>query len=190
MMSVLEMSEKWLECGFLDEAGVRILYDRFQDSDDKNQEHYRFSAFLGALKSADLTNSPDFAENYLGLATIDPDQTMARGALESLLESPVITTAQNKAFQGRPEFSDRYLQRAADRRLIFEALHKITANHELCPSLFSRCLISNDAYLQRLLLEAEGITLNAEQLATLAKDGAARALRNIAASQLKRASTL
>jgi hypothetical protein len=47
---------KWLEYNFIDESFLLNRHELFIDSDDKNTEHYRESAFrqanFGALRSA------------------------------------------------------------------------------------------------------------------------------------------
>ena len=117
MLVRLGFVSEWWEYGFLDDESLQSLYGEYQTSHDKNTEHYRYGAFLRSLEKDSLTKNVDFAEAYTRLCQLDPDLTMAKSALESLLRSFAITLEQVKALKMLPEFSDFHLQLAAERRL-------------------------------------------------------------------------
>ncbi|MES2462477.1 MAG: hypothetical protein V4671_17990 [Armatimonadota bacterium] len=184
MLSQLGFADEWWQYGFLDETSLRYMFDQFQSSDDKNREHYRYGAFRRSLELSSLTERPEFIEQYMILAQLDPDRGMAKSALESLLRSWAIPIEQVKSLRVMPEFSDHHLQAAAERREIIAAINDAQKATQPSSELFCRCIAASDSSVQHSLLQR--LHLDNAQLEALKSEGVTCAIRNIATSQLKR----
>jgi hypothetical protein len=68
----LEFSEDWFDGGFASSEKLIDLWADFQNSDDKNKEHYRWRAFKNYLENHNSINENKLRELYR-LGEIDAD---------------------------------------------------------------------------------------------------------------------
>jgi hypothetical protein len=110
LLATFDFPDEWIKFRFVDESYLQNLYEQYLNSDDKNQEHYRYRAFQDVLESEALTNRPEFLEHYLRLAELDPDFGMAKAALYNLLFSKAVTITQRATLRKTSLFSDKRFQ--------------------------------------------------------------------------------
>lgn len=68
----LEFSEDWFDLGYVPSEKLVELWTDFQNSDDKNKEHYRWRAFKNYLENQNSINTNNLRELYR-LGEIDAD---------------------------------------------------------------------------------------------------------------------
>src|SRR5689334_12768521 len=83
-MKILGYSSQWLDSGLINKQFLMDQLDEYQSSEDKNTEHYRYTAFQDILKT-NTTLSDNTLEMYIELASIDEDHAMGKSALGDLV---------------------------------------------------------------------------------------------------------
>jgi hypothetical protein len=171
---MLQLSDGWLELGVLTEEQLASLAQEFAVGDDPNPEHYRYRVFREYLESRRPLPA-DTAEALYELGAADPDRAMGQAMMHDVVNLPECpeTVREKAAASG-----ERHLARLVHRkRLLARADAGLTAE------VFEECLAAGDAVVQRELLARAA--LSREQLEQLAADGGNRAVRNLAAAQLR-----
>ncbi len=170
---LLQFSDRWLQLGVLTEDNLLALGREYEVSEDKNTEHYRYRVFSTYLASH-RPLSREMAEAFYELGSVDPDRTMGEAMMSDvvgLAECPAEVL--EKALASR----EKHLVKAARRRMLLTEL-----NSGLTADIFARCMESQDAVIQREMLNRP--ELSREQLEQLEASGSSRAIRNIAAERL------
>jgi hypothetical protein len=178
----LGYTQKWIDYGFLDRKALGEQILEFESGHGPNPEHYRFRRFLSVLESrASLTGKE--IDQYVELALEDPDQAMGRSALIELIRWPGLQEPEyERLAASHTGLQDVVLRRALTRaRLI-----RILAKSDLAADDCDLCIRQGDSVVQRRLLERA--RLSREQLEYLKSHGRNRAIRNMAASMLRRRS--
>lgn len=68
----LQFSEDWFDLGFVSSETLIELWADFQNSDDKNKEHYRWRAFTHYLENQNSISESNLTELYrLGETDVD-----------------------------------------------------------------------------------------------------------------------
>ncbi len=88
----LGYTSKWLDYGLLDPAELEAQFRAFLAGEDTNTEHYRFASFRRILTGGPLSDTR--VEQFLELATLDPDRVMATSALYELCSYLPLTERQ------------------------------------------------------------------------------------------------
>ena len=116
--SELGYPKAWLDFGLLEAPLLADQLARFHAGEDRNLEHYRFAAFQRLLRRRVLTD--ELIDQYVRLAELDPDRTMATSALCGLLDHPALTDAQlvrlGPVVQGNCVLEKRYQRVLVSRR--------------------------------------------------------------------------
>jgi hypothetical protein len=171
---LLQFSDSWLMLGLLSEDKLCKLGHEYEQSDDKNTEHYRYRIFQEYL-SSHRPLSASMAEALYELGAEDPDPVMGGAMMRdivSLAECPVNLLEKASAS------GEKHLVKAAKRRTLLSEL-----SSRLTAEVFTRCLESRDAIIQWELLGRS--ELSRKHLEQIAESGANRAVRNVAAERLR-----
>lgn len=179
-LAELRFSPQWLEYEFLDEQFLLDLFDRYQRSDDRNTEHYRYAAFRSVLKKRQAMNDTEI-DRYVELAQIDEDHGMARAALHDLLVWSGLTKQQYQQLCALPAYAKPTFQKVIRRRQIIEEIHSA---EQLTDEAVDRYIVSGDSVVQEALLIKPNISQ--QHLEMLAERGTARRIRNMAKNELRR----
>jgi hypothetical protein len=170
----LQFSDRWLQLGLLTEDELGRLGREYEVSEDKNTEHYRYSAFCKYLTSHSPL-PPTMAAALYELGLEDPDQVMGAAMMRDIvgLEECPAELLEKALTSG-----ENHLVKAASGRKLLAELNSV-----LTEDVFARCLENGDAYIQRELLARSELTRS--QLEQLAETGCNRAVRNMAAVRLR-----
>lgn len=177
----LGYTQKWIDYGFLDRKALEEQILEFESGHDPNTEHYRFRRFLSVLQSRASLTSQEI-DQYVELALEDPDQTMGRSALVELIRWPGLREPEQERLASHAAFQEALLRRALTRARLIRILETSDLTADDC----DLCMRQGDSVVQRLLLEKA--RLSRDQLEYLKDHGSSRAVRNMAASRLRRRS--
>lgn len=177
MLAKLGYSRAWIEYGVLDQGFLEEQSKQYDISADKNSEHYRFAAFRAFLMTK-VALSDALIDRYIRLAQLDEDQVMAQAALLVLVEWPALSDSQLDLLSKHSAFTSPISQHHIERVRLLRQLKLSLITDEL----FGRCIVSQDATVQRQLVERQDISR--AQLELLQERGANMAIRNIAKRQL------
>jgi len=181
MLTKLGFDARWLEYGLLDEQFLRELSERFDTSDDKNIEHYRYAAFYAVLMNSDALDDT-LLDRYIHLAQLDEDLGMARSALIELISWRRLSDNQFEHLSKHPAFADPYIQRIVEKKV--RLLRQLGSSDPLTDELFERCLASRNRRVQEVLLIRSDISR--QQIEVLSQQGCGKAIRNMAKQRLNR----
>ena len=173
LLNTLHYSAEWLDSGFLNIALLRKQSAVYQSGADRNTEHYRCAAFSEVLKARSEISDSEIAQ-YIRLAQIDNDWSLARAALCDLLLWSGLSLAQFDDLACHPAFAKPLFQKLLLRRRLLDALNQ----SPVTPETFELCLASEDGEVQPKLVSLPTLTL--EQLEILESQGRNRAIRNTA----------
>lgn len=177
-LKLLDYDRRWLVYGFLSFEKLACQHETFESSDDQNTEHYRYASFRRILDTSLSLANGELAQ-YIELAELDPDRTMAEAALANLLTWPGLSPEQFEHIATHPAFQSDWHQRLVRRR-------RLTLSIETGPisdALVERCIANKDRMIQELLIAAREIT--SQQLDRLVREGCNRAVRNLARQRQK-----
>jgi hypothetical protein len=177
ILDKLKYSQQWLDYGLLDEAYLLAQGIRFDASDDKNTEHYRYDAFKAILSERTVLDDA-ILENIVHLSQLDADQGMGQAALILLVDWPNLTDLQLDLLYTHPAFSSPVVQRRIQRVHLLRQLRTSGLTNEL----FDSSILSRDEVVHRELLGRQDISR--QQLERLREQGANKAIRNIAKQRL------
>ena len=93
MLSRLDYSQKWLDCGLLTESMLTEQIKELDSGDDDNTEHYRYRTLTNYLNFQSSFDDPTL-RNIIELLRNDPDKSMASSATILLLKSKGLTNEQ------------------------------------------------------------------------------------------------
>lgn len=175
-LKLLGYDRRWLTYGFLSLEELARQHETFESSDDQNTEHYRYAAFRRILDTSLSLANGELAQ-YIELAELDPDRTMAEAALANLLTWPGLSQEQFEHVAMHHAFQSDWHQRLVRRRRLTLAIE----TGPISDALVERCLTSKDPIVQTSLIAARGIT--SQQLDRLLREGCNRAVRNLARQQ-------
>lgn len=80
----LEFSQEWVDLGIITPAKLDQLEAEWATGEDKNTEHYRWSAFLDFVKSKELLDE-ETAKALYSLGANDPDGAMGGSIMAHIL---------------------------------------------------------------------------------------------------------
>src|SRR5690349_20670225 len=121
ILRLLGYAESWLTFGFLSDDDLRTQRDAFTTSGDRSTEHYRYRSFCAFLSGRSSISDEELAR-YIELADLDPDQTMAGGALADLLRWRGLTHEQFEHLATHRSYQVDFLQRLVHRRRLLKAI--------------------------------------------------------------------
>jgi hypothetical protein len=176
MLAVLHYDFKWLDYQFIDKQSLVKQISQYENGVDENKEHYRYLSFCKLLDRSVIDDV--MIDRFVELALLDEDQTMSDAVLAELVRHPGLTANQLSYLKTHPAFASQSLQNIVEQSQLLREL----SSSELSDDLFSRCVLSSNAAIQRKLLKDARISK--EQLQTLSNYGANRAIRNLATRQL------
>lgn len=175
--ALLGYNRLWIDYGFLSPEYLLQQKVFFDESGDKNTEHYRYRAFSDYLHGKPCLTDTAF-DHYLQLALLDPAPLMAGSALSDLFKSIDLTEQQfdrlSKAILAFGDWAGKIvLRHSLLRKLRTEAFND---------RLFRECMEHGDSFVQQKLLNLA----NREQLEELANQACNRQIRNMAKVELRR----
>lgn len=92
-LSTLGYDSKWLKYGILTFEMLQTQFEKYNQGEDTNAEHYRYVSFKFFLENKKSIEDIDL-EHFIELAMIDKDQIMAGAALTDVFKSIVLTDSQ------------------------------------------------------------------------------------------------
>jgi hypothetical protein len=182
-LATLRYKSAWREWEFISEEKLRKQWEAFRSGIDPNTEHYRYASFRAVLDERDVLDDVSVAR-YIELARQDEDPVMARAALVDLILWPKLTNEQFENLSQDPTFAAPTFQKFILRRRL---LSEIGPAAPVTEAVFYRCLVSQDAVVQRQLVEVTNLL--SQQLEQLGEQGASRAVRNLAQARLRRSTS-
>jgi hypothetical protein len=177
ILEKLHCSLLWLDYDLLDSEFWLKQYSKYQTSDDKHTEHYRFAAFQAVLNNRESLDQTTIVR-YIELAIADSDQLMTGTALALLIEWTGLTDTQLQQLSSHPAYNKPFLQKVTQRVLLVRELHLAGITDES----FGRFLDSQDEAVHRTLLSISDI--RPDHLRLLIDQGANKAIRNMAKRRL------
>ena len=179
-LSTLGYTQKWIDYGFITPEFLTQQIDEFNNSEDKNTEHYRLGALSKWLSSTKVLNISEI-EQYMEVAKEDPDKLMAGTAMKELFTSTIITDSQFKFLKRKlPEFGEW------TKKLIqFEDLTKRINNEPITEELFDACFKYKKEFRDnRLIVKIIKTTDNEDLLLEFETNGSGKQLRTLAQKRL------
>jgi hypothetical protein len=174
-LELLGYSSKWVEYGSLTPELLLAQVARFHTGDDKSTEHYRYAAFKLLQRRAAFSER-EF-DQYVELATLDPDPGMSTAALIDLIHHPGVTEEQLEALYAHPYVQK--LPRLVKKDRLLRALHQGSVPIET----LQQCVDEGDSGVHRALLDLPDLPRSIVE--ALQQRGGNKAVRNIAAVRLK-----
>jgi hypothetical protein len=164
-LELLGYSSKWVEYGLLTPEFLEEQVTRFHTGEDRNTEHYRYAAFKQLQRRETFSDLE--LEQYVELASADPDPGMGTAALVDLVHHPGLTETQwevlvtHSCLQTLPRLVKKW------------RLYRELRRPELTDEIYWRCVNEGDGNVHRAVVEA------------LHQRGGNKAVRNIAGVRLK-----
>lgn len=175
--ALLGYSTLWIEYDFLSPEYLHQQKLFFNESDDKNTEHYRYRAFSDYLHGKQRLTDTSF-DHYLQLALLDPNPMIAGSAISDLFKSIDLTERQfDLLCKTILTFGD-WAQKIVLRHTLLRKLKTETFSN----TLFRECMEDGDGFVQHKLL---GLA-NREQLDELANEACNNQIRRMAKVELRR----
>lgn len=92
-MNMLGYTQKWLEYLFITESELEAQIEKYNSSDDKNSEHYRYRTLQKWIQSKQEFSNQEI-EQFIEIATEDSDLMMSGAAYKILISSSKINEKQ------------------------------------------------------------------------------------------------
>lgn len=177
---LLGYSRKWLEYGILDQKELKIQIKEFEESDDKNTEHYRYGTFINWLQKKDSLTLREI-KNYIELAKDDEIETMGGSAIKELFKSPILNEEQYEYIKSRlPEFGKWTKKLISREDLLKEILYK-----KITFDLFLKCWEHKKKFKENWLIEVIlDKTENTEILEFIINSSISKKIKNHAQNKL------
>ena len=173
-------TDAWLRLGIVDDCFLRLQFAEFQESEDKNHEHYRCGAFLQFLgRKEDLSDEEVTAIVHLRDDGPDSVDLQVNRVIEVIL-SELLTDEQLEGLSRFPCVREsKTIQKKRD---VCRALRQLTADG-LTDEVFRAICDARDSYIQRRLFDRHD--LNRQHVEWLAQHGGNKAVRNQARQLLE-----
>ena len=181
MIKFLDYTQGWFDLGIVDEEYVRSQFKEFQASEDKDQEHYRYRAYIKFFKrKRSLTD--DEIDKIFSLKDDDPDQCDMKGVwIGELIRNPILTDKQYFAIEEKyPEIRGGFLKKVYQRHGIFRRLKK----EGLTQEVFKEICESEDSQVHPAIFDQHD--LKREHVEWMCRNGVNKRVRNIAKQFLNR----
>jgi hypothetical protein len=174
----MEINAKWLEYNFIDELSLLDRYKCFSSSGKNSTEHYRYSVFKQILKNNECLSDRSI-DNYIELAKIDNDWSMAAAALMDLLRWRGLNDEQYTRLVNSPEFSGQMFQTYHRNKTMIQTISQIPISDEIVKD----CIQNYPSNVQEYLLCKEGIQRH--HLECMYQHGKKKSIRNMAKNILR-----
>jgi len=178
IMKELGYTEGWLQLGVVDSEFLRQQYDEFQDSDDKNQEHYRHGAFIRFLNQRERLSEGEIEAIFELTDNGSDGCDLLVNRIMGLLESGLLTDDQLSELAVFPVVRETPIQKRYQRCLL---IRRLTAEG-LTDDVFDAICESQDADLHRVLLRRSD--LSRDHVKWLSENGGNKSVRNQARQML------
>ena len=176
----LGYTEAWFRLGVVDNDFLAAQYTEFQNSEDKNQEHYRHRAFVRFLQNRTRLSDEE-VNAVFELTDEGPDGSDLRSTrIIELIGSNHLTDAQLASLDRFPLVFEPAIQKIYRRRLL---LHEL-AKEGVIDEVFNAVRDSNDKEIHLAILKRND--LREDQLQWLVENGLNISIRNQAIGLLKR----
>ena len=166
----------WLNYGILTIQQLISQEQEFDNSEDKNTEHYRCGTFVEYLHNRVKLSDAEF-NNLTALILQDEDELMANAITVTIFETIELTDNQfEKLCATITHFGDR-----SEKIMRYRLLRKLK-HSELTDELFRECIENGDWVVHEHILEIATII----QLQELTIKGINKRIRNVATEKLKK----
>jgi hypothetical protein len=169
---------KWLEYNFVDKSFLLNQHEIFTSSDDKSTEHYRYNAFRQVLQNNECLSDRSI-NNYIELAEMDDDRSMATAALMDLLSWNGLNDEQDRRLANIPEFSSQMFQASYRNKTMMKTISRIPISDEIIKD----CIQNYPSHVQESLLYKEDIQRH--QLEYIYQHGKNKRIRSMAKNMLR-----
>ena len=153
-------------------------YECFVLSDDKSTEHYRYSAFQKVLQDNEYLDDRNI-DNYVELAEIDDNRSMATAALMNLFRWNGLTDEQYTRLVDSLEFSSQLFQTYHRNKSMMDTISRMPISDEI----IEECIQNYPSNVQEYLLLKEGI--QRYQIDYIYQNGKNKRIRNMAKNMLR-----
>lgn len=184
-LSKLQYHPKWIDFSFISEEEVFHQNQLFDQGEDKNTEHFRYGTFLKWMADRDVFTRQEI-EQFVELAMLDPNQTMAGSAVSTLFTSSRLSHEQLTWLKLQlPKFGD-WTKKLISR----EELKRKIKQKPLDASLLEECFKHKKAYNENTLFELR-ILITEDQaiLENLLRRVSSKKIKNLAKNKLRKTSS-
>lgn len=176
-LSKIGYSILWLDYGILT---IEYLVEQevvFDNCEDQNTEHYRYSTFRQYLSSKDNLSDTEL-DNYLRLTFLDIDPLMAGSAAIDLFNRTNLTEQQFQKLCNSIHYFGEWTEKVVTRQTLLRQLR----TSKLTDDLFKKCIENGDSVIHEYILDIA----DNDQLEELVIIGKNKQIRNIASEKLQR----
>ena len=175
-LAKLGYTNLWLNYGILTIQQLISQEQEFDNSEDKNTEHYRCGAFVDFLQNRIKLSDTDF-DNLIVLILQDEDESMANAITVTIFETIELTDSQfEKLCATIMHFGDR-----SEKIMRYRLLRKLK-HSALTDEFLKECIENGDRVVHEHILEIANII----QLQELTIKGRNKRIRNVATEKLKK----
>ncbi|MGV0923744.1 hypothetical protein [Empedobacter tilapiae] len=167
----------WLDYGVLTIEYLNEQEKVFENSNDQNTEHYRYSTFRQYLSSKSNLSDTEF-DNYLRLTLADIDILMASSAAVDLFNMKDLTEQQFQKLCNSIGHFGKWTEKVVTRQTLLRQLR----TNKLTDDIFKKCIEKGDSVIHEYIIDIANIN----QLEELIIKGKNKKIRNIASEKLKR----
>ena len=167
----------WLDYKVLTIDNLITQEQAFDNSTDKNQEHYRYQTFKQYLDSKSQLSEIEF-DHYLSLTFQDNDPIMAGSAAAYLFNRPDLNDSQFERLCELMRHFGEWTGKVVTRQKLLRRL-RVT---NLTTDLFKECILYGDSVIHEYILNMADL----DQLQQLAIVGKTKKVRNIANEKLNK----
>ena len=175
-LAKLGYTNLWLNYGILTIQQLISQEQEFDNSEDKNTEHYRCGAFVDFLQNRIKLSDTDF-DNLIVLILQDEDESMANAITVTIFETIELTDSQfEKLCATIMHFGDR-----SEKIIRYRLLRKLK-HSALTDEFLEECIENGDCVVHEHILEIANVI----QLQELTIKGRNKRIRNVATEKLKK----
>lgn len=166
----------WLDSGVLTIDYLNEQVKVYDNSDDKNTEHYRYATFSNYLSSKTELSDIEF-ENYLKLTFEDNNPLMAGSATADVFYKINLTEEQFERLCKTIGHFGKWTEKLVTRQILLRQIKSL----KFTDGLFDKCIENGDSVIHEYILDIA----NGDQLQELAVKGKSKKIRNTASQKLK-----
>ena len=167
----------WLDYGVLTIEHLIEQEKVFENSDDQNTEHYRYSTFRQYLSSKNNLSDTEF-DNFLRLAFADSDSIMAGSAVVDLFNRTHLTEEQFQNLCNSIGHFGEWTEKIVTRQTLLRQLR----TNNLTDDLLKVCIEIGDSVIHEYILDIA----DTNQLEELTIKGKNKKIKNMASDKLKK----
>jgi hypothetical protein len=175
----LGYTEEWLQFGIISEKFALSQHTEFLNSEDKNEDHYRWGAFVLYMNSKEILTDDEIKNIFLLKDSGLDKCELHSNRIHWLISSGKLNDFQYDSLVRYPEVLEPPLQKVFLRHKLLREINK----EGLSETIFYKVMETNDSFIHERILSRED--LNRGHVEWLSKYGLNKRVRNIASELLK-----